>query len=95
MKYSYISKQRNALPGIAILLVYTYHTSIGSLLGPAKRVFDLFFCGVDLFVFLSGLGLYFSLINNGDITAFLTKRAQRILPYVSYKSFRLFRYLFL
>lgn len=89
--FSSISKHRNLLFGIATLWIACFHSynvdftsvkilnflNIGSLLESLKFVGN---CGVDVFLFLSGVGLYFSFSNNPDIPSFYRRRLLRIIP---------------
>lgn len=84
----YISDNRNALLGLAIILVVLYHSynlNFSSLVGIniasnildfIKKIGDF---GVDIFLFLSGIGLYYSLSKN-DLITFYKNRFYRILP---------------
>lgn len=53
--------------GLKTLLVMLYYKYIGSI-------------GVDVFVFLSGMGLYFSYSKNEDTVSFYKRRFRRLLP---------------
>ena len=90
---NWISRYRDELFGIAILSVLLLHFSIlhvdhyrgshsASFL--IVRWFRRFFTssGVDIFTFLSGMGLYYSFSKNGNIKSFYCRRYRRILiPY--------------
>ncbi len=76
-----ISKNRNLVMGIAILWIVFYHSQPQNL--PLFIKFPLFsigFGGVDIFLFLSGFGIYYSLNNNNDEISFYKRRIKRLLP---------------
>lgn len=91
-KFSFekISKYRNLLMGIEIVLIILFHFTEDC------KVYDVryngivrFFyenirsSGVDIFLLLSGLGLYYSWKRNPDYALFLRKRFSRIMiPYL-------------
>lgn len=74
-----ISRQRGPLMGIAIVWVFLFHTSaFNSTL--FADICSKGYIGVDVFFFLSGLGLCYSLNKDSDIASFYKKRVVRILP---------------
>ncbi len=89
--YGYLSKERQSLMGAMIIWIIFFHSSIDcsafSVLVTIKRFGNL---GVDVFLLLSGIGLYFSSyklssdIENGEIITwiltFYKNRLIRILP---------------
>lgn len=80
--YSLLSIYRTELMGVAIMWVYFFHSGIhfnGSL-AVLNYVKKTGFGGVDIFLFLSGLGLYFSLQKKEKLSAFFKKRLIRIIP---------------
>lgn len=74
-----LSAHRNELKGLAILMVLFFHINLqcGPVLFGIKQ---LCYSGVDIFMFLSGYGLYHSLRGSNDLKRFWTKRFSRILP---------------
>lgn len=73
---------RSELMGFSILWIMLYHSTM-----QFKGVFEFLavvnrigYTGVDIFFFLSGIGLTFSLLKNADIKAFYKKRVVRIVP---------------
>ena len=77
-----LSKYRSFLMGIAILWIILSHCIIGNWLNSAIKYL---FCGyggvgVDIFLLVSGFGIYFSLSKNKDLGQFLLKRIVRFLP---------------
>ena len=83
------SKSRDLLFGIATVMVIIFHSylSFDSLLPSAPVVADILnlvrtHCnkGVDMFLFMSGIGLYYSMSSNPALKDFYKKRAVRILP---------------
>ena len=73
-----VSKARTAIMGIGILLVVAYHSGIS--FGPLTIVKNNGYAGVDLFVFLSGFGIWHSLQKEGKLTEFYKKRILRLYP---------------
>lgn len=82
-----ISKYRNAIMGFAILWIMTYHSGIAfplhiALLSKVSSyIRSTGFGGADIFMFISGFGLYQSLSHNSSSVAFYKKRLLRILPF--------------
>jgi len=60
-----LSKYRQALMGIAILWVMMFHLPLRPGIPIIKEFFNIGYGGVDIFLFLSGFGLYFSLSKKG------------------------------
>lgn len=87
--YNMISKHRNIVYAFGILSVLYFHfLCIRKEAGISLDVFDRFFdlyvssIGVEMFVFLSGMGMYFSM-KKSTLKDFWKKRAVRILiPYL-------------
>lgn len=74
-----LSRYRTQLMGFAILLIVVYHSGFGT----NWRVFNFLktfmYFGVDILLFLSGYGVYFSLKKNQCISFYLRKRVTKIL----------------
>lgn len=70
---------RSELMGLAILWVFMLHSgTIGNPIYDAIRKFG--WAGVDIFFFLSALGLCYSLKKNNNLKDFYNRRINRILP---------------
>lgn len=91
------SKYRGELFGISILFImafHYFHTVVNVRTKTQDHYYSSYlFCrafgsiGVEVFLFLSGMGLYFSYTKRKDISAFFRKRYVRILiPYAMYAS---------
>ena len=87
--FSLLSKYRTVLMGIAaiwILIFHEWNCIFGAfpILGGVERfVKRIGFCGVDIFLLLSGMGLTFSIKKNRRIGSFYCKRLKRIvLPFI-------------
>lgn len=81
--YQLLSRYRAELMGCAMLWVMLFHAYEFHFGVPAlDAVKELGFGGVDIFILLSGLGLYGSLIRReGEkLSAYFTRRCVRILP---------------
>lgn len=74
-----LSQYRDELKGLAILGVVFFHARLG-LTGFWYGLQQICYGGVDVFLFLSGFGLYHSLERSGDVGAYLKRRAMRLLP---------------
>lgn len=78
-----ISKYRNHLMGLAMLYVMLFHTTITKAQYGDGILYFFVKCGnsgVDIFIFLSGLGMAYSLTKNFNIMEFYKKRILRIYP---------------
>lgn len=89
MQLRALYKHRSVWMGIAILLVVLYHYELIILpdmpiLNIITRIFSKIkttaYGGVDIFMFASGLGAYFSYTKDYDATAFLIRRFKRLAP---------------
>lgn len=83
MEYRSLSRYRSELMGLAILWVMLFHAysfHFGFL--PLDGIKALGFCGVDIFIMLSGMGLFVSLSKHPEQSAltFYSRRLTRILP---------------
>ena len=75
-----LSRQRGALMGLATLNVMLLHIfQVFELLG-SKVLFYVFESGADIFMLMSGFGLYFSLAGKPDLRGFYKKRFLRLFP---------------
>lgn len=74
-----LSAYRNEMKGFAILWVVFFHAQL-ELTGILYDVQKIGYGGVDIFLFLSGYGLYLSLSKSNDLGKYLKRRAQRLLP---------------
>ena len=84
MNYSLLSNHRSKLMAIAMIWIACFHASFwldNKLLSFIK---SNGFGGVDIFVFLFGFGVYYSLTKNKNISVFkfYRNRLLRLLPYV-------------
>ncbi len=98
---SALSSTRDILFGIATIMIVLYHSYISfknampnypvlaEILTLIKEHCNK---GVDMFLFMSGIGLYYSMSNNPRLRDFYKKRATRILPAVFIVSFIWFAY---
>ena len=77
---SLISKYRGELMGFAMIYVVMFHVC-------GSRHDTLWYClarcgnlGVDIFLFLSGIGLWFAWTRNSSLRHFYWRRYKRIYP---------------
>ena len=84
---SFISKSRNVLFGIATLMIVSCHVPMLRNVphNPVLKAFVWFILeygnmGVDIFLFFSGVGLYYSFSKNQKVGSFYRRRASRIYP---------------
>lgn len=88
MNWNFLSKYRAQLMGIAIIWVVLYHGNEYGMILPRPLDLVNFFLekgrgGVDVFLLLSGLGLYYSFSKNSNIKKFYKKRVVRVvIPYL-------------
>lgn len=81
---SSLTAYRSELFGIATLMIVLCHSvSIVPFPGGLATLISYGTMGVNIFLFLSGIGLYYSLKNNGDCLIFYKKRFNRVIvPYL-------------
>lgn len=84
--YGYLSGYRSELMGVAILLVIWFHAvfsfehlSMPLLRGGVSFLQSISYGGVDLFIFVSGFGIWHSLKKN-QVSSFFLNRLKKILP---------------
>lgn len=71
---------RNVWMGLAIILVIFYHTGIGVGNLFVDCIMALCVIAVDIFIFASGIGCYYSLSKNSNIIDFLKRRFMKLMP---------------
>lgn len=80
MIFNNISKYRSSLMGIAMLSVFLFH-SMGDWMPPfIHNIAANGAVGVDVFLFLSAMGLTYSITKNPSVMAFYKRRVWRIMP---------------
>lgn len=80
-QFSLISKYRSSIMGVAALMIVAFHLHVlGMLPDWTKYLLRFSFVGVDMFLFLSGLGLCYSINKDGNLFHFYEKRFKRIFP---------------
>lgn len=79
MNYDLLSRHRSALMGISMILVLMFHVASDKAM-PLYALLHLGDVGVDMFLFLSGIGLWFSWTKDSSLLTFYRKRLLRILP---------------
>ena len=93
MDLKVISKHRGKIMGLAIISIIIFHyfedikifnnVSLG--LTRIAQLYNITIgsCGVDIFIMLSAIGVYFSYAKNSNIGEFYIKRIKRVLiPYI-------------
>lgn len=82
MELNLLSKYRSQLMGLAIIWIILFHSNLDV---SYFKIFDLIKsignAGVDIFMFVSGFGIYYSLSKGVSIKTFYKNRLRRILPY--------------
>lgn len=87
-----LSKYRAPLMGVAILMIVFFHMPV-EIPAPFSYFKKLCECGVDIFLLVSGFGLYNSLDKNPDTLSFYKRRVERLAP--SYIPFIILRFAYL
>lgn len=81
---SLLSKHRTHLMGIAAIMIIVCHANVYGVTMPValRKMFNYGNMGVDIFLFLSGIGCYYSLSKKTTLAAWYRKRFVRIfIPY--------------
>ena len=104
LQFAHLSKYKAEIYGISILWIMLFHASILGLdctfgtafLKPLDALIDLGNVGVEIFLFCSGVFLYFAYHNNKNILLFYKKRVTRLfLPVIIITGlYWIYRYLF-
>ena len=79
INYGLISKYRSIIMGVACLLVMLSHYPYPVSSNPFNYFVTYGNVGVDIFLFVSGISLYFSFYKDNDLRKFYKKRIVRIL----------------
>lgn len=77
--FASLRRNRSLLMGLAILGITFYHAPFVIHNSWIRLFHDVLYCGVDLFLFYSGIGACHSIEKSGG-KAYLGKRAKRLLP---------------
>ncbi|BCS84919.1 MULTISPECIES: acyltransferase family protein [Prevotella] len=74
-----ISRYRGELMGIAMIFIFLFHVALprSNMFFGLRRIGNI---GVDMFLFLSGIGLWFSWIKHPSLKRFFKRRYLRIYP---------------
>lgn len=80
MELSKIIKYRSVWMALAIIWVVIFHTTMIIPNSIVKFIKQIGYGGVDIFIFASGLGCYYSLNKNSDINEFLKRRFKKLMP---------------
>lgn len=80
MIFNNISKYRSSLMGIAMLSVFLFHSMGDWMPQFIHNIAANGAIGVDVFLFLSAMGLTYSITKNPSVIAFYKRRVWRIMP---------------
>lgn len=80
LKIENILKNRTILMGISMIMIMIFHMNLPIINN--NFIKRNLFIGVDMFLFYSGIGIYYSLKKNSNYKTFYKKRMIRILPTV-------------
>ena len=88
ISWNILSKYRNELMGISILWIIAFHlvelkhNKLPNIINDLYGLLFHGYLGVEIFLLLSGMGLYYSYKNNRDVSNFYRKRLKRLMvPY--------------
>ena len=83
--FGIINEYRTAIMGFSALWIYMFHLwqpvvkTEGILQMAEEYITQIGYCGVDIFFFLSGIGLVYA-IGKGSVGAFYQRRFSKVLP---------------
>ena len=80
MPLSVLNRHRSVWMGIAMLWIVFFHSGIAFTNPVLASIQQFGYGGVDLFMFASGLGAYYSYTKTHDPVAFLARRLARLAP---------------
>lgn len=67
MNFKNITKYRYVWMALSIILIFLYHLEISTNNQLLLKIFSVGYMGVDIFMFSTGLGLYFSYKNSSSL----------------------------
>ncbi len=79
ISFANISLHRSEIMGVAMIFIVLFHVSLPRL-SPFYGLWRMGNIGVDVFLFLSGMGLWYSLTGNASLKRFFSRRYLRIYP---------------
>ena len=79
ISFANISHHRSELMGLAMIAIVLFHVNVPRL-SPFYGLWRMGNMGVDVFLFLSGVGLWYALTGNTSLKRFFTRRYLRIYP---------------
>ena len=79
INFANISHHRSELMGLAMIAIGLFHVNVPRL-SPFYGLWRMGNMGVDVFLFLSGVGLWYALTGNTSLKRFFTRRYLRIYP---------------
>ena len=80
MKLELLSKYRTHIMGAAMIWIMFFHSPFSAATQAGNFLHTIGFYGVDMFLLVSGLGLYYSMRKSKGTLDFYRKRVIRILP---------------
>ena len=80
MGYREFLSKRNTVMAFAILWIMLYHTHLVTGFRIIDHITGIGYAGSDIFYFVSGMGIWFSLERSGSIWEYYKKRLLRIMP---------------
>lgn len=80
ISFKSFSTYRDALMGVAMVSVFFFHCGDGWAPDFITAITSRGYMGVAVFIFLSAIGLSYSMEKNGNIMAFYKRRIFRIFP---------------
>ncbi len=82
MKYADLYKYRSVWMGFAISWIFFYHMGFEINVPIISQFKEIGYAGCDIFLFSSGLGIYYSLDKNDDALRHMKRRITRLMPMV-------------
>lgn len=80
MYYKDLLRYRNVWLGVALLWVILFHLPDPFNLGKLNFIKSFGYGGVDICLFASGIGCFYSLSSDSDILRFMKRRLKRLVP---------------
>ncbi|MEE0265882.1 MAG: acyltransferase [Acutalibacteraceae bacterium] len=80
MYFKDLLRYRNAWLGCAMIWIFLFHAEVNFGVAVLNKIKDIGYGGVDICLFASGIGCYYSLTSDSDAVNFLKRRLKRIMP---------------